>query len=68
MSISSDMPTRDPLRRRGLLKARLTSKLYQVDFGRGSEWAYWEGTDLLTLGKEVTCEFDPTIPAWQVIS
>lgn len=68
MSISSDMPTRRPQRRRGTIKARRTAKLYLVDTGRGTNAALWEGTDLLDLGAPVTIELNVTMDAWSIVS
>ena len=65
---SSDVPTNSPLRRRGRIKARRTAAVYQIDTGRGSEWAVWEGSTLLDLGADVTIEYDHTINAWWIAS
>ena len=63
---STDTPTHHPRRRQGRLKARITAHLYQVDFGRGSEWAYYPGTDLLDLGTDRTCVWDPVANQWWI--
>lgn len=63
---STDVPTRVPRRRMGTLKARLSTHLYQVDFGHGSEWAHYAGTDLLDLGSERSCVWDPVAGHWWI--
>lgn len=60
------MPDRQPRQRRGRIKARQTAHLYQVDFGRGSEWAYYPGDDLLTLGQDRTAIFNPVTEQWEL--
>ena len=62
---------RAPIRRRATLKARVSAVLYICDpHGprAGSCIGLWEGIQLLDLGTDVTLEFDPTIPAWWIMS
>ena len=64
---SSDVPTREPLRRRGQIKARRATSVYLVATP-GVCLALYEGSDLLTLGSDVTIEFDPVLPGWWIVS
>src|ERR1051325_3831440 len=66
LSFSTDQPRREPRRRMGRLKARRTAHLYQVDYGRGSEWAYYPGDDLLDLGTDRTTVVDPAADQWWI--
>lgn len=50
----------------GTLKARRTLHTYLVDYGHGSEWAYYPGDDLLTLGTDRTTVFDPASDQWWI--
>jgi hypothetical protein len=63
---STDQPQRDPRRRMGTLKARRTLHTYLVDYGNGSEWAYYPGDDLLPLGSYRTTVFDPAADQWWI--
>lgn len=69
--LSSDVPMRSPLRRRGTLVAKRAANLYIANVhgaSAGNAAAYWEGTDALALGTDVTLEFDPATDAWWVVS
>lgn len=61
---STDVPDRNPRRRRGTLKARRTANLYLMDFGTGQEWAYYGGDAALDLGTDHTATFDPVTDQW----
>jgi hypothetical protein len=69
--LSGDVPMRTPMRRRGTLIARRGEKMYIANVhgaSAGNAAAFWEGPSALTLGTDVTLEFDPTIPAWWIVS
>lgn len=69
-SYSTDVPTRQPIHRRGNIRARVNSNLYLVDVysANGSVCAaLYDGSGVLALASDVTLEFDPTIPAWWII-
>jgi hypothetical protein len=68
---STDVPMRSPIRRRGTLISKQTAQLYIANVhgaSAGNSAAIWEGTESLVMGSEVTLEFDPTIPAWWIMS
>jgi hypothetical protein len=69
-TLSTDVPTRLPMHRRGRIKARINVNTYIVDCAgaNGSvHAAFFPGGGLLVLGSDVTLEFDPTIPGWWIL-
>lgn len=65
---STDVPSRHPQMRKGTIKAVRRSGLYQVDFDRGSEWAWWAGSAPKDLGVDVLCQFEPSAHAWWIVA
>ena len=68
MAFKSDIPSRDPFKRNGFVRARVDAVTYLVDFGGlgGTEVAFYPGSLLLSIGAGVTAEWKDEMGMWYI--
>lgn len=67
----SDVPSRAPRGRKGIVRARVDGATYIVDFGTpdgAAELAFYGGFDLLARATVVYCEWMQEAATWRISS